>query len=94
MINIKYIIFILLFIGITFVIIDLTRIREKTICANTCKPTTIYKYVPRTFKEEQESPVSVMNLFHDLFERPSPWIGSFADIDSKKPQKDAFVTQG
>lgn len=39
-----------------------------------------YRFVPRTFKEEQEAPVKVSQIFNDLFTRPTPWpTGSFDD---------------
>ena len=37
-----------------------------------CPPDqVIYKYVPRTFKEEQEDPVKVSDVFRDMFEKPN-----------------------
>lgn len=38
----------------------------------------VYRYVPRTFEEEQNSPIPVTELFADLFNKPDTWIGSFA----------------
>lgn len=36
-------------------------------------PKVEYKFIPRTFKEEQESPVKVSEIFSDMFDRQSPW---------------------
>lgn len=32
-----------------------------------CTNEIVYKYIPRTFKEEQENPVSVSEIFSDMF---------------------------
>ncbi len=55
----------------------------------------IYKYIPRTFREEQESPVSVSELFADLFSKSSPWISGF-ELDSFKRTdiNKYFISQG
>ncbi len=79
------IIFVILF-GITLMIIDLTRIYYK------CPPTQIvYRYVPRTFKEEQENPVPVSELFKSMFDNPSPWVGSFTLFDEPKKFDSGFI---
>lgn len=33
-----------------------------------CKKQIEYRYVPRTFKEEQAEPIKVSSLFSDMFE--------------------------
>lgn len=68
----KNILLIILFIGILFVSIDYTKMNAE--CTRT---KIIYKYIPRTFREEQESPVSVSELFADMFEKSTPWVGGF-----------------
>jgi hypothetical protein len=66
-------------IGFACVIISITRAYYK------CKPNKIeYKYIPRTFKEEQENPVPVYDLFGDLFTESSPWFGSFNIYDKNR----------
>ena len=43
-----------------------------------CPPPKIeYRYIPRTFQQEQDNPVSVGQLFNNMFEEPSPWIAGF-----------------
>jgi len=39
----------------------------------------VYKYLPRTLEEEQESPVFVSQIFKAMFEQPSVWINSIKD---------------
>ena len=39
---------------------------------NKCPPEkVIYKYVPRTFKQEQTDPIQASEIFKDLFEKPN-----------------------
>ena len=55
----------------------------------------IYKFIPRSFREDQESPVSVSELFADLFARPSPWTGGFALDSTKRTDINKyFISQG
>lgn len=39
----------------------------------------IYRYLPRSLEEEQESPVYVSEIFKAMFEQPSVWINSIKD---------------
>lgn len=41
-----------------------------------------YRFVPRTFKEEQENPVRPTDIFQDLFNKPSPWVLTFGENSS------------
>ena len=36
----------------------------------------IYKYIPRSFKEQQEDPLMVSEIFDELFKEATPWISS------------------
>jgi hypothetical protein len=39
-----------------------------------CSPPIVeYRYVARTFKEEQEEPVNMEDLFSNMFKDPNPW---------------------
>lgn len=41
-------------------------------------PRVEYRFVPRTFREEQEAPVKVSHLFAPMFTQPNPWpVGGF-----------------
>lgn len=56
----------LLVIGVVIIFMQVKLSDEK------CPPDrVIYKYVPRTFKEEQQDPVKVSDVFKDMFERPN-----------------------
>jgi hypothetical protein len=39
----------------------------------------VYKYLPRSLEEEEESPVYVSEIFKAMFEQPSVWINSIKD---------------
>jgi hypothetical protein len=77
----KYTLLLILFLGITFVVINLTVTLKE--CP---KPQTIYRYLPRTFEEEQNEPVLVSDIFKTMFSQPSPWIGSINDLDTRKSE--------
>lgn len=65
----KAIIIVFLFSGIIAIIIG--YINQIKVCA----PSPIeYRYIPRTFEDEQNDPVRVSKLFRNLFEEPSPWL--------------------
>jgi hypothetical protein len=74
----RSIIIILLFIGIIFITIGITK------ASINCKPQIIYRYVPRTFEEEQLEPVYASDIFKTMFSQHSPWVSSIRDIDNKK----------
>lgn len=65
------ILIILLFIGILF--ISIGWIKSEQFCP---APIIEYRYIPRTFKEEQENPSKVSEIFHNMFNNNSPWIRS------------------
>jgi len=74
----KTIVLLLFFAGIMMVVVGYINQLHK------CPPAQIeYRYIPRTFQEEQENPVRVSQLFNTMFQDPSPWIGGFT-IDGSK----------
>lgn len=82
----------IVFLGILFVMIEITRIR-----AGLTKkpPKVIYRYIPRTFEEEQIDPIPVTDIFETMFSQPSPWVGSIRTYDRRKQEKinQYFVSQ-
>lgn len=65
-------------IGLLLIIISI--VREYNQCE---PPQIIYRYVPRTFIEEQENPVPLDDIFYEMFNNPTPWVAS-VDIERKK----------
>jgi hypothetical protein len=53
------------------IIIEITRLNTYKKCP---KPIIEYRYIPRTFKDEQEEPISIEDIFGIMFSKPSPWM--------------------
>ena len=59
----------MIIIGIILVAIDVTRTNSAH------QPTKIiYRYIPRTFEEEMDSPVYTTDILRTMFKQPSPWM--------------------
>ena len=68
----KSIIVLLSFIGIVAIIIGYVNQLKQ------CPPPKIeYRYIPRSFEDEQNDPVKVSKLFRNMFEMPSPWVAGW-----------------
>ena len=61
----------LLFIGIILVVIGYTKNTDK--CP---KPKVEYRFVPRSFFEEQLSPDNVTKQFQNMFGNNDPWLST------------------
>lgn len=48
------------------------------------KANTVYKYIPRTLEEEDESPVYPSEIFKNMFTQPSVWIDSINKDATRK----------
>lgn len=88
----KAILLVIIFIGILFVVIDVIRVYSGLIEQ---KQKIEYRYIPRTFEEEQTDPVYVSEIFETMFSQPSPWLLSIRETDQKKQEKinQYFITQ-
>jgi hypothetical protein len=86
------IILIIVFIGVLFISIEVARIQTGL---TRTEPKIEYRYIPRTFAEEQDNPVYVSEIFETLFSEPSPWVLSVREYDQKKAEKinQYFVSQ-
>ncbi len=66
-------VFFIITIGLICVAINLTSMYK------TCpEEKIVYRYIPRTFEEEQSEPIPPSEIYYDLFNNPSPWISAFA----------------
>lgn len=88
----RAIILILIFFGILFITIETTRVYSDS---QKIHEKTEYKYIPRTFEEEQLDPIYVSEIFETMFSQPSPWILSVRNYDAMKQEKinQYFVNQ-
>ncbi len=97
---IKAIVIILFLAGISFVLAGYNRMTENQMTDNQMtdyqeipppkideEPNVVYRYIPRTFEEEQWDPISVTDIFQTMFSQPSPWVGSIRNYDRRKQEK-------
>ena len=64
---------VLLFVGASLVVVGYSKLSVR------CPPTKIeYRYIPRTFKEEQEAPVLPSDIFAGMFKDPTPYSGGYS----------------
>ncbi len=80
----KEIVVLIVFLGILFVVIEITRIQAGLTKKH---DKVIYRYIPRTFEEEQLDPIPVSDIFETMFSQPSPWVGSIRTYDRRKQEK-------
>jgi len=77
--NFRFIVLVLFIIGVMFIVIEVTK------SYNECPAAEIqYRYIPRSFKDEQEEPVPINDLYGRMFDEPSPWVGSFTKVSETK----------
>lgn len=88
----KTLLLIVIFFGILFITIEVVRIQAGL---TEDKKTIEYRYIPRSFEEEQNDPVYVSEIFETMFSQPSPWILSVREYDQRKQEKinQYFVNQ-
>lgn len=65
----KSIVILLFMIGVIMILVGYTR--QYSICPN---PRIEYRYIPRTFYDEQLSSTNVLKQFSSMFEEQNPWI--------------------
>ena len=80
----KKILILLIIIGAIFLVVEMSR---NSVTCPTDK--IIYRYIPRSFKEDQEEPVFVSDIFKTMFSQPGVWeagLGS-GDQESRKQEE-------
>ena len=65
----KSIVILLFMVGVIMILVGYTR--QYSICPN---PRIEYRYIPRTFYDEQLSSENVLKQFSSMFEDQNPWI--------------------
>lgn len=70
---IREIVILIIFVGLLFIATDMIRIKAGLIEK---KPDIVYRFVPRTFEEEQLYPVYPSEIFETLFSQPSPLVSN------------------
>jgi hypothetical protein len=75
----------LFLIGVTLVVITLSQETSR------CPPPQVeYRFVPRTFKESQETPIKVSEIFDSMFEKPSPFMNRISGREVTKSNINRF----
>lgn len=76
----KSLVFLLLIIGIIFIAVGYIRSNQK------CPPRQIeYRYLPKTFIDEQNNRTPVLSIFGSMFSKASPWqdyVGYTSNFDN------------
>ena len=82
---IKTISFTLFFTAIIAIVYSLTKAYNK------CPEQKIeYKYIRRSFNQEQDDPVEIKKIFGSMFDQPSPWVG-YTERDLKEGNINQFT---
>lgn len=64
----KSLILLLLIVGIIFVAVGYVKTHQQ------CPPPSVeFRYIPRTFQEEQDAPIPVLAMFNKMFTDVTPW---------------------
>jgi hypothetical protein len=72
--SIRSLIVMLLLLAFIMIVIDVTKMNYK------CPTNKIeYRYIPRSFEDEQDNIIPIKQIFGKMFDNPSPWINSFTE---------------
>lgn len=70
---------------LVIVLLALLVITALDIARTLCGTTRIeYRYVPRSFIDEQDDPIPLKDLVGDMFDRQAPWKASFNIYEKPK----------
>jgi len=86
----KAVLLLFLICGIILIVIEVTRVDRE--CS---KQKVVFRYIPRTFNEEQNEPVYPSQIFQSMFTQPTAWIRGIYDYDFRKAEavNKFFVSQ-
>ena len=65
----KGLLFFILFIGLIFIVAGYIQSNQR--CP---PPIVVYRYIPRTFEEEQDNPMPLVSMFGKMFEEPDQFM--------------------
>ena len=78
----KALVFLLMFIGFVFVVIGFVKTNQE------CPPPIVqFRYIPKTFNEEQNVQVPVSSIFGKMFNDITPWQEKAGYADKDGPLK-------
>jgi len=82
--------FVLLLMFAAFLAITIGYINQIKTCP---APKIEYRYIPRTFEQEQNEPVKLSQLFNSMFVDPTPWVRDLGVKPSPTEINRYFVSQ-
>ena len=68
----------ILFVGIVFLIVGYNK--STNICP---RPRIQYRFLPRSFYDEQFNPVTVSDVFSSMFSAPDSWLDRYNNINNE-----------
>lgn len=84
----RYTVFTILMIGVFFIVIGYVK-QTKECPADKVE----YRFIPRTFQEDQDNPTRVSELFDSMFREPTPWIRDVSTTPRKSDLNRYFISQ-
>lgn len=81
----KSLIIVLTFIGLLSIAVG--YINQQQRCP---APTIEYRYIPRTFQQDQDNPVRISELYHAMFTEPTPWIKGIGNSHPKNNELNRY----
>ena len=64
----KSLVFLLMLIGFAFIVVGVVKSNQQ------CPPPKVqYRYIPRTFEQEQSHPQQLPSMYRDMFDKKSAW---------------------
>jgi hypothetical protein len=77
----KSLIMLMTFIGVISIVVGYINQIKK------CPPPKVeYRYIPRTFEEDQNNPVKISELFNTMFVEPTPWLDKISSSAVKNAE--------
>lgn len=85
----KSVVILLLLIGIILVAVGYVKSNQS------CPPPVVeFRYVPKSFEQEQDVPTPVLSLFGKMFENSSPWMTTQGYTSNWNERKIENVNKG
>ena len=78
----------LLFLGVIMVVVGFVKQNKE--CP---KGAVEYRFVPRTFQEDQDYPSRPTDIFQAMFTEPSPWIRDISSTPRRSDLNRYFISQ-
>ena len=82
----KSLVFLLMLIGFVFITVGVVKSNQQ------CPPPKVqYRYIPKTFEQEQSEEPNLTSTYNDMFTKDSPWMNSVSESKTNSTT-DAITT--